>query len=395
LLDQEIQLAEKQWSDWIRVEFELVPFLRSVNAICRFYLKEVRPHFKLYITPLNLDPASPALPISTPANYASDLCKRVGMFYTQGIPEDTKALSSRVLGDDEFLQQTRFVFEEELKMLDYELQRFKTGVLFFYFGRIDQLSHTFWRTMDFTHPAHQTGNGFETVIEDSYREMDEVLGQVLQTIDKQTTLLVLSDHGFAPFYRKFHLNSWLKQEGFATLRDSSEGELLRSVDWANTRAYGAGFNGVYLNLRGRERRGIVAPGDEREHLLWELTDRLLALRDPKNGQPVVSRVYRGSEVYTGPHAQEAPDLIVGYNRGYRASWETALGKFPDEILSDNTEKWSGDHLMEADKVPGVILSNRPINAAQPSLLDLAPTVLAEFGIAKPQSMTGRSLFSRN
>jgi predicted AlkP superfamily phosphohydrolase/phosphomutase len=394
LPDQEIQLAEKQWSDWVRVRFELIPWLQSVTGICRFYLKKVRPHFKLYVTPYNIDPSSPSLPISTPPSYAAELQEHIGMFYTQGIPEDTKALSSEVLDDAEFLQQTAFVMEEELKMLQHELQRFREGVLFFYFGRIDQLSHTFWRTMDPAHPAHQAGSGLEMVIENAYREMDTVLGRLLHKIDRETTLVVLSDHGFAPFYRSFHLNSWLKQEGYASLLDFSEGELLQNVDWKHTRVYSAGFNGLYLNLKGREKEGVVSAG-EQEVLLQELTERLLALRDPKTGQAVVSRVYRGAEVYTGPQAKQGPDLIVGYTPGYRASWETALGKFPKEILRDNTDKWSGDHLIQAERVPGVLLSNRPIQPAQPSLLDLAPTILAEFKIAKPLEMLGRNLFSSN
>lgn len=393
LQGQEIQLAEGQWSDWVRVKFELISFLQSVSGICRFYLKEVHPHFKLYVTPVNLDPASPALPISTPADYSAELHEHLGMFYTQGIPEDTKALSSEVLDDGEFLQQARFVLEEEQKMLQYELQRFKAGVLFFYFGRVDQLSHTFWRTKDPAHPAHSGATGFQQVVEESYREMDAVLGQLMQKLDARTMLIVLSDHGFAPFYRAFHLTSWLKMEGYTTLLDFSEGQLLQNVDWKNTRAYGVGFNGLYLNLSGREQQGIVAPGAEQERLLQELTQGLLALRDPKDGQPVVSRVYRASEVYTGPHAKEAPDLIVGYNRGYRASWETALGKFPREILRDNTDKWSGDHLIESSLVPGVILSNRQIALAQPGLVDLAPTILGLFGISQPVTMRGRNLFA--
>jgi predicted AlkP superfamily phosphohydrolase/phosphomutase len=393
LQGQEIQLAEKQWSDWVRLKFELVPFLQSVSGICRFYLKEVRPNLKLYVTPVNLDPARPALPISTPADYSAEIHEHLGMFYTQGIPEDTKALSSEVLNDDEFLQQTRFAFEEELKMLQYELERFQAGVLFFYFGRVDQLSHTFWRTMDSNHPAYQPATGLEAVIEDSYREMDDVLGRLLQKLDQQTTLFVLSDHGFAPFYRAFHLNSWLKLEGYASLLDFAEGELLQNVDWEHTRAYGVGFNGLYLNLKGREKQGIVADGDEHDRLLRELTERLLSLRDPKDGQLVISRIYRTSEVYSGVHAREGPDLIIGYNRGYRASWETALGKFPREILRDNNEKWSGDHLMEASLVPGVLLSNRKIVTVQPSLLDLAPMILAEFGIPKPETMVGNDLLS--
>lgn len=390
---QQIQLAERQWSDWVPVTFELLPYVARVQGICRFYLKEVHPHFKLYVSPINLDPTSPALPISTPAKYAAELQEHLGMFYTQGIPQDTKALSSAVLDDGEFLQQARFVLEEELKMLQYHLDRFKGGLLFLYSGTVDQLSHTFWRSFDARHPAYEPGSRYAEVVEDAYREMDDAVGRLLKKLDAQTTLMVLSDHGFAPFYRAFHLNSWLRAQGYVSLLDFSQGEMLQNVDWKNTRAYAAGFNLLYLNLQGREKEGVVAPGGEQQRLLEELTSRLLALRDPVNGGRVIARVDRGTDVYSGADAQEVPDLVIGYNAGYRASWETALGKFPREILRDNTEKWSGDHLIAADQVPGVLLCNRKITLARPSLLDVAPTVLAEFGVAQPAAMKGHRLFA--
>src|SRR5262245_24733827 len=392
--DQRVQIAEKQWSDWVRVGFELAPFVPRVRGICRFYLKEVRPHFKLYVSPINIDPSSPALPISTPDSYSAELQDHLGMFYTQGIPQDTKALASAVLDAGEFLQQARVALEEELKLLQYHIERFNEGLLFLYFGTVDQLSHTFWRSSDPQHPAHEAGNHYSSVIDDAYREMDGALAKLLARVDERTTLIVLSDHGFGPFYRAFHLNSWLRSQGYVSLLDFSEGEMLQNVDWKNTRAYATGFNLLYLNLQGREKEGIVAPGAEQQRLLDELTKQLLALRDPKNGEQVVTRVDRGVDVYPSAAAAKVPDLVVGYNKGYRASWETALGKFPRAILRDNTEKWSGDHLIAADWVPGVLLSNRKVMAANPSLLDIAPTVLAEFGITKPDNMKGSSILAR-
>jgi predicted AlkP superfamily phosphohydrolase/phosphomutase len=332
------------------------------------------------------------LPISTPEDYAEELYKEIGLFYTQGIPEDTKALSEGVLEDDEFLQQTKIVFDEELRMFEYELNRFKSGVLFFYFGRVDQLGHMFWRTMDPDHPAYEPLTKNRHVIELTYLEMDKVLGKALKEVDEQTTLIVLSDHGFAPFYRAFNLNTWLKNEGYASLIDDSEGEFLQNVDWVKTRAYGLGFNGLYLNLKGRERRGIVQTKVEKEALLNEISKKLLTIRDPKTGEQVISKVYKTEDVYTGPYVKSAPDLVIGYNRGYRASWETALGKFSKELLRDNTEKWSGDHLMEAELVPGILLSNKKIKSDHPVLYDIAPSILAEFGIPTQEGIIGSRLF---
>jgi predicted AlkP superfamily phosphohydrolase/phosphomutase len=390
--DHKILLKEGEWSDWVKLDFEIIPFFKSVSGICRFYLKQVRPHFKLYVTPVNIDPSSPVLPISTPEDYAEELYKEIGLFYTQGIPEDTKALSEGVLEDDEFLQQTKIVFDEELRMFEYELNRFKSGVLFFYFGRVDQLGHMFWRTMDPDHPAYEPLTKNRHVIELTYLEMDKVLGKALKEVDEQTTLIVLSDHGFAPFYRAFNLNTWLKNEGYASLIDDSEGEFLQNVDWVKTRAYGLGFNGLYLNLKGRERRGIVQTKVEKEALLNEISKKLLTIRDPKTGEQVISKVYKTEDVYTGPYVKSAPDLVIGYNRGYRASWETALGKFSKELLRDNTEKWSGDHLMEAELVPGILLSNKKIKSDHPVLYDIAPSILAEFGIPTQEGIIGSRLF---
>ncbi len=390
--DHQILLNEGEWSEWIGVDFNLVPLLQSVNGICRFYLKEIRPNFKMYVTPVNIDPCTPAMPISTPSDYSMELCEEIGPFYTQGMPEDTKALSENILDDYDFIHQSNIVLEEEIKMLDYELNRFKSGVLFYYFGRVDMLGHMFWRTMDPKHPAYDPSSKYSKVIENTYIEMDAILEKVIKRIDDNTTLIVMSDHGFAPFYRSFNLNTWLKNEGYISLTDNSEGELFQNVNWYETRAYGLGFNGLYFNLIGREKKGIVRPGNKRNTLIKEISEKLLAIRDPKNGEHVITKIYKAEDVYTGPYLKNAPDLIIGYNKGFRASWETTLGKFPEEILKDNTGKWSGSHLMEADLVPGILISNKKIKKKDPALYDLSPTILSEFNIPKQKWMIGNALF---
>jgi predicted AlkP superfamily phosphohydrolase/phosphomutase len=298
-----------------------------------------------------------------------------------------------VLADGEFLQQTDIAFGEETDMLELELGRFHSGLLFFYIGRVDQLSHMFWRTMDPKHQAYESAGVLRAVIENTYVEMDAVLGRVLGVVDENTTLIVLSDHGFAPFYKAFNLNSWLAREGYVTLTDDTEGEFFQNVDWKGTRAYGVGFNGLYLNMKGREAGGIVTE-EERDALLEEITEKLLAVKDPGNGKQVITKIYRAEDIYSGPFLEDAPDLVIGYNSGYRASWETVLGSFAKDILRDNAQKWSGDHLMEADLVPGILLSNRKIAAEHPTLRDLAPTILGEFGIEKQEGMTGDNIFEK-
>jgi predicted AlkP superfamily phosphohydrolase/phosphomutase len=164
------------------------------------------------------------------------------------------------------------------------------------------------------------------------------------------------------------------------------------VDWKRTKAYGLGINGLYLNLRGREVHGMVAPGGEADRLCGELARRLLEVRDPQTGDAVIAHVHRATDIYSGPYAADGPDLIVAYNDHYRASWETILGGFPREVVLDNTDAWSGDHCVDSAFVPGVLLCNRPVKAENPALEDLAPTILAEFGVPVPAEMTGKNVF---
>ncbi len=149
----EFILKEKEWSGWMRVRFNLIP-TQSVTGICLFYLKEVRPKFKLYVSPINIDPARPALPLSTPESYARELEKRFGPYFTKGLPADTSALENGVLDEAEFLELDDMVYEESLAMLEYELGRFDEGLLFFYFSNTDQRQHMFWRLTDPDHPAY-------------------------------------------------------------------------------------------------------------------------------------------------------------------------------------------------------------------------------------------------
>src|SRR6266404_2763029 len=394
----EFVLKEGEWSGWTPVEFHLVPFFTSVKGMCRFYLKQAHPRFQLYVSPMNIDPADPALPISTPPTYSRMLTDEAGEFHTQGIAEDTKALSDGVLDDKEYLEQARTVLAEHRRIFDSEFPKFHEGVFFFYFSSLDLNSHMMWRLMDPKHPGYDAAlaaqNG--SAIAEFYQQLDQVLGEVLPNLDDHTTLLVLSDHGFAPFYRSFNLNTWLRNNGYIKMKPETvadSGEPLAGVDWTQTRAYGLGLNGLYVNLRGRERNGAVQPGSEADALIKEIKERLLTVTDPKSGQRVITRVDIATEVYQGPYSQSGPDLLVGYNRGYRAGWKTILGGFPPDVLEDNTNAWSGDHCIDYTLVPGVLLSNRKIAAESPALSDIAATILGEFGIAKSGPMMGRSVFT--
>jgi predicted AlkP superfamily phosphohydrolase/phosphomutase len=394
--NQQFVLKEGEWSGWVPVEFQLVPFIGNVKGICRFFLKQTHPRFQLYVSPINIDPANPALPISTPSSYSRDLAKQIGEYHTQGIAEDTKALSDGVLDDKEYLQQSRTVLAEHRRAFDAEFPKFNQGLFFFYFSSLDLNAHMMWRLTDPSHPAYDAtlAKEYGSALEEFYQQIDQVLGEVLDKIDNDTTLLVLSDHGFAPYRRSFNLNTWLLQNGYIAVQSGAPpdaNEPFAEVDWSHTRAYGLGLNGLYVNVRGREREGIVDPA-QADALLREIRQKLTEIRDPKDNSQAITRVDLASEVYQGPYARTGPDALVGYNRGYRAGWKTILGAFPPDVFEDNANPWSGDHCMDYTLVPGVLLSNRKIDAQSPALTDIAPTILAEFGIAKGKEMLGQSVF---
>ena len=393
--EKEVLLNEGEWSPWVRLSFSMMPSV-NVKGICRFYLKEVHPHFKLYVTPINIDPSDPALPISTPEDYARELYERFGPFHTKGLPADTKALENGVLNEEEFLAFDDLILEERLAISEYELNRFESGLLYLYISSTDQRSHMFWRLTDPKHPAYdpKLAARYGDTVEQIYRRMDRFLERVLSRVDRNTLLLVFSDHGFTPYYRSFNLNSWLKDQGYLRLIDEAkqgEMEFFQNVDWTRTQAYAIGFNGLYLNRQGREAMGSVR-SSEVQALEEEIASKLENLKDPETGRRTVVKAYKAIESYSGPLRGTGPDIVVGYNRGYRASWQTALGKIPKQWYETNDKKWSGDHCMASDILPGTLLTNQKVRRpAGASLCDVTATILAAFGISTPEDMDGRTL----
>ena len=381
---EEVVLREGEWSGWVPVEFPMIP-TQTLGGMVRFYLRSVRPDFELYASSIQIDPMAPAFPISTPKDYATELAKAGGRFYVQGLPEDTKARESGVITTEEFLAQAHIAGKEFADQFPYVLDHFDDGLLFFYLGNVDQISHVMWKVLDPGHPAYdpEVDPKYAGLIEELYVGLDGIVGQALERLSTDDTLVVMSDHGFASWRRSFHLNAWLKEKGYLVVKDPGMEEdpgMFVNVDWARTRAYGVGLNGLYVNLNGREKNGIV-PEEKRKALLDEIAAALLAEVDPKTGGPVVTKAYQREETYKDRGELEiGPDIIVGTAKGTRISGQSALGAVGKEVLTDNVDEWSGDHLMDHETVPGILLTNRPLKKPAHRLQDLAQSVLLEFGI---------------
>lgn len=386
--DEQRLLKEGEWSDWVPVSLPMIP-TQSIAVEARFYLKSVRPEFRLYVTPLSYDPMNPGIPLCEPKGFAKEIAQVNGRFYTQGMPEDTKALDGGILTIDEFLKQSHIAGQELLDEYPWMFDKFdrefpEKGCLFYYTGNLDQTSHMIYQLGDPLHPSYdpELAAKYADVVPGIAEGFDRIVGWTLDRLGPDDTLIVMSDHGFASWRRAMNLNSWLRDEGYLVAKDPDNTKLgyFLNIDWSRTRAYALGLNGLYVNLRGREAQGIVDPADKRG-LLEEIAYKMVQVTDPQTGLPGVTKVYLSEDAYHDRgHLDVGPDAIVGYAMGTRGSNQSALGELPVEVFVDNAEPWGADHCMDHTTVAGVLGTSRPLRHQAPTLQSLAAAILGEFDL---------------
>ena len=399
-------VAERHWSNWFRVKFRITPFL-SVRAICRFYVLQVTPDLRLYMSPLNLDPESPALPISYPADYSAELVKKHGLFKTLGWWHDTWALNEEKIDEGVFLEDMFQTMQTQSEITLDELRNDPPSLLVSIFTATDSVSHMFYRLMDPGHPRYdpELAEKYGDAVLRVYERMDGVVGDVMKAMKPDGRLLIVSDHGFHTWRKGFNTNTWLVQNGSMVLKNPEaeekaynldelfgQGSFFPNVDWSRTRAYALGLGQVYLNLQGREKFGIVQPGQEADGVLDEIRKGLLSVTDPDTHQPVIQNVYLGREIFHGAYMARAPDLQIDFRDGYRTSWQTSLGAIPAGIVVANMKKWSGDHCAsDPSDTSGIFLSNHIVENSNLKIFDIAPTVLKLLDVPPPGQLDGESL----
>ena len=421
------------WSDFVTVEFELLPMgMMNMTGICRFYLRSIDPVFELYASPVNIDPVNPVMPVSEPISASAELVDAIGYYYTQGMAEEVNALKDEAIDDLEFVTQTKLIYEQRVRMMDVALDQYlekDEGFFFFYYSTIDLNCHMLWRYYDEDHPQHpmvaeragqdssfwsgREGSIWKEVIYDFYLMMDPVVGTLMDRVPDDTLVVVMSDHGFASYRRTFSLNRWLVEHGYMVLKEGRSYELPQddenweevliydyiqpgAVDWTKTRAYGMGFNGLYLNLEGREKdiegtdaieSGIVRRGTEAESLLREIKAKLEAERDQGNRPIVVADIT--ADVYSGERLADAPDMQIGFNAGYGNSDAASTGRIPRDIYADNLKGgFNGNHLMAPEVVAGILLTNGVVRPGEHALEDLTVDILEKYGIEPGEGQDG-------
>ncbi len=392
--DESVELIPGELSDWVKLTFKAIAGMK-VTGICRMMITEMDEHVSLYISPINIEPEKPVMPISHPSYYCSYLEKKQGAYATLGLAEDTWALNEKVTDDKTFMTQTNDIDGEREEMLFTALKRLRKGALVTVFDATDRVNHMFWRYTEDGHPAAAgiDDPDYANAIEEQYQRNDEIVGKVMNELGEGDVLWVMSDHGCTSFRRGVNLNAWLLDHGYLTLKDGADPSepWLQSVDWSKTKAYAVGLVGIFLNIEGREAQGIVAAGDEADALKAELKSKIDGLVDEEKGDVAINEIFDTDKLYRGPYKGNAPDLLVGYNHGYRISWDCASGVVAGAIFEDNVKAWSGDHIVDPRLVPGIFLANHDIQKDDPAIIDLAPTALTLFGLRPPAHMEGTAI----
>ncbi len=402
---QRLTLKAGQWSDWVPLTFKF-NFLVKVHGMTQFYLVRADKELQLYASPVNMDPRSPSVPISKPDDFAPRLAKQLGLYRTLGWAEPAdKALNEGRLTEADFLYDSEKAFEDRERIILKNLERTDWDLFVAVIETTDRVSHMMWRLIDPKHPMYDAALAEKhgDAIEKIYRRADGFVGKLLDRMPEGATFMVMSDHGFHSFRRSVNLNTWLVQNGYMKFEGHGSdgknfaelvgrGKFFEGVDWSATKAYAVGLGQIYFNLRGREGQGIVSAGAEHMALQAEMRAKLLELEDPDTGERVFRDIYRRDDIYKGDYLQNAPDLQVGFNDGYRVGWQDTLGGVTRSVVENNNRKWSGDHCATATEISGgVLFSNRRIHSEAPTIMDLSPTVLKLLGVPLPSDVDGKPL----
>jgi len=405
---QSLRLEPGVTSRWIDLDFR-VNFLVRLHGMTQLRLLRADTELHLYVSPINWKPDNPPLPISSPSSFAGDLFERLGYFRTLGWAEATWPLNEGRIDEATFMDDLYRAFDDRAQAILNRIDSDDWDLLVGVIESTDRVQHMMWRFMDPEHPMYDAALAarYGDSIGAVYRRADQFVGELLEHVEPGTAVMIVSDHGFHSWRKAVNLNTWLVDQGYMVLLGGASaekklddlfggGDFWENVDWAHTKAYAMGLGQIYLNLRGREGRGVVSPGAEAKQLANDITSRLLALEDPDDGTRIVRAVYQRDAIYSGPYLENAPDLQIGMEDGYRVSWQTTLGGAPAGIVYPNMRKWSGDHGgFDYTTTAGVLISNRALaieRQGAASILDIAPTVLRYFGVAAPSDIDGKPLY---
>jgi len=330
--------------------------------------------------------------------------------------------------EDEFIKKLTNMTEKLTNTVSYLLKNYDFDFFMVNFMAADQTQHFFFGYRDPRHPLYKPDKArYGDAIEDIYTLIDKQIGTILSKITDDTNILLVSDHGFGPLLKIVYLNEWLKNEGYLKLK--REGHLLpkiknipqkiaiklsskitsnlakylpksmkekannyiswtKDIDWSETKAYSGGHPGkIFINLKGREKEGVVIPGEEYEAVINDLKKKLSEWKSPESGEKIVDRIYRKEEIYKGRYFDIAPDLmVIMRDMAYLNCTGFAKGK----IFYPPSQ--GGDHRLSGIFVAcGPDIKNNAEKIKNISICDVAPTILHMFNLPVFSDMDGRVL----
>ncbi|HEX6303012.1 MAG TPA: alkaline phosphatase family protein [Anaerolineales bacterium] len=361
-----VELRIGDWSPILELKFKMGLFF-SVQAITRVVITQLQPDIRLYFLPLQIHPLNSPWPYGSPGSFVKHSWQYNGPYLTLGWPQDTQALDDGIITDQQFLSLCNSIYQARVNVLMRLLKNFDEGIIGAVFDTLDRVQHMFWKDRP-------------DIVEAWYLKLDALAGQVEHHFSLKSSrddrLVIVSDHGFANFDYKVHLNRWLIDHGFLVPKNSQAYGQWKDIDWLHSSAYSIGLNSLYLNLADREGQGMVQP-KQHEPILSDLELGLLALKDP-DGYPVVQKVWRAQEAFNGVNVDRGPDLVIGFSPGYRASAETGLGGWEREAVVSNADHWNADHCINPLAVPGVIFANGELeHISRPSYYDIPFLTIGE------------------
>jgi predicted AlkP superfamily phosphohydrolase/phosphomutase len=345
-------------------------------------------------------------------------------------------------GRSGYVKEIFRMIENRVATVDYLMESEPWDFFMVVFNATDVVQHTFWKYMDPSHPQYieEEAAKYGDVILRVYQKMDKVVGQLLERVEKEATLVIMSDHGAGPLRKVVYLNKWLEEQNllgsvrnegstltcgvlgrallgrckknlprgtkniikkfFPKARDKVDSYLVTShIDWSRTKAFSFGVHGnIFINLAGRQPKGTVRPGKDYEALRTEIIARLSRLSDPETGEVVVQRVYRREELYHGACVDLAPDLLVEWkDYAYTAQQDYGEGITSVFQTRDKFEFSEKEH-NGSHRLDGVFMmcggpAKAGIELEGCEIIDLAPTILYLMGEQVPEDMDGKVLTS--
>ncbi len=300
----------------------------------------------------------------------------------------------RSLSEEEIIQETTKLTEKQLDLAKYLLKNKDWELFIEIVGLSDRMNHSFWKYVDKEHRRYDPANKFKDTLKNYYKLVDKRLGEFIKLLDNDTTIVILSDHGIKRLDNRVNLTDWLINQGYLVLKDTIKTKTefnLKMVDWEKTKVFAIGaYEGqIFINLKGREPRGIVDQ-EEYDNLVEELILKIKQISGD-DGKKLDTRFFRKKDFFKGKCEDIAPDIIIYFDNLQYGCNNSIIG---NETLWNIETAKGGDDSCHSPQGIFIIKNNLKKgkgNIGEIEAIDIAPTILSELGTEIPEDMRGKTI----